>query len=434
MAGPLRVLRLPLEFNFVEHGIFSFDKALAFFDWSIPPGDPVEIDLRPCHVANFTALSLLILYAWHLEALGSEVTVIHTGAREGASDACAAWEKLGAAAFSQILTRPTENFRASNTKPLLALRTPEDSSRAIQKTADFTRQFNIDYKQLLTYVISEITTNTLEHGTRFFVSGGRTFRLPSLIQFSWYQRRNELQFLVADLGVGIKQHLEQAYPRFASHAAALSWAIKPQVSGTFGPSTGYTSSNNAGMGLYISSTILRRLRGDMHMVSGNGLLHVSPTDITATTLRYSWPGTLVHVNVQLGVDPAVRFQRFMTEIKEAARSEVLVRDKTQEEESFTISMFNYFGTYAENKSAAISYRNTHLLPAIAAGKKVVFDFADVALAPHSFLNALLADLVRHLGMEAYRRMRFLNTPTEIRETIDYILSDNTRGEKTASPS
>jgi hypothetical protein len=306
----------------------------------------------------------------------------------------------------------------------MALRDFADSKKAIQKAQDYTRSFNVEYKNLLTYVVSELISNTLEHGSRTFLREGRSLRFPSLVQFSWYAKRDELQFVVADLGVGVKQHLEKAYPRFATHAEALLHSIKPQVSGTFGPSNMYGARNNAGMGLYISSSILQRLHADMYLISGNGQLHISPTDITTTTIKSLWPGTIVHVRLALGSNPTVLFQSLMTELRENARREVLDGDKHRAAETLDVSIFNFFGKYAENKAAAIQYRDKFLLPAIEAGRSVVFDFADVELAPHSVLNALLASAVEKLGLAAYKRLRFLNVSSEIRETIDYILDAN----------
>ena len=35
----------------------------------------------------------------------------------------------------------------------------------------------------------------------------------------------------------------------------------------------------------------------MYIVSGQGLLHISPTDITSNTLRQPWPGTFVYMTI-----------------------------------------------------------------------------------------------------------------------------------------
>nr|VFJ91647.1 MAG: protein of unknown function (DUF4325) [Candidatus Kentron sp. LFY] len=53
------------------------------------------------------------------------------------------------------------------------------------------------------------------------------------------------------------------------------------------------------------------------------------------------------------------------------------------------------------------------------------DFSDVKSAPHSFLDALLAAVIRVMGMKAYKKIKIIDAATEIRETIDFILDENT---------
>jgi len=57
-------------------------------------------------------------------------------------------------------------------------------------------------------------------------------------------------------------------------------------------------------------------------------------------------------------------------------------------------------------------------------KSLLFDFADVKSAPHSFFSALLATPIKRLDMQAFKKIKIINAEPEIRETIDYILDDN----------
>lgn len=251
-------------------------------------------------------------------------------------------------------------------------------------------------------MLSELLYNTLEHGIAFFEDGGSwNKRLPSLIQYTWYVKRDEIQFIVGDVGMGIKQHLSQTYPELEDDEQALRKAIQPQVSGTFGKSDPYTNKNNAGMGLFLSTNIVRRLRADMHIVSGNAVLHVSPADITTRHLDYAWPGTFALVSIGLEKQAGFDLHSWMAEFRQAATREQETKSKAEDEDTFYLSVTNYFGPYPEDKSAAIKYRDRTLLPKIDEGKKILLDFDGVISSPHSFLNAL------------------------IRETIDFILEDNT---------
>lgn len=182
------------------------------------------------------------------------------------------------------------------------------------------------------------------------------------------------------------------------------------------------------MGLFLSTNIVRRLRADMHIISGNGLLHVSPADITTRRLEHPWPGTLALVTLRLEKNAGFDLNAMMAEFREAAAREQSAKNKAEDEGTFYLSVYNYFGTYPEDKSAAIKYRDRVLLDAIASGKRILLDFDRVESSPHSFLNALLATPIKRLGMAAYKRIKIVNAKPDIRETIDFIFEDNTSGE------
>lgn len=417
-------LKLPAYFNFKDHDAFDFDKALCFFDWELKDRS-VLIDLSTCRSANYQTLALLVLYSWKLKSNGCRVDFFLDEA-VGAAGASDVWRMMGAPGLFSVGFNENQNFRSSEFKPLIAIRNHADFKLAMEQAGEFSKEFNIEYINTLRYVISELLYNTLEHGVTFFEdSDSWNKRLPSLIQFTWYVKRDEIQFIVADVGMGVRRHLSQAYPDIEDDESALRKAIQPQVSGTFGKTDPYMSKNNAGMGLFLSSNIVRRLRANMHVVSGNAVLHVSPADTTTRRLKCSWPGTFALVSIALEKQAGFDLHSLMNEFRLAASREQEAKTRAETEGTFYLSVSNYFGSYPEDKSAAIKFRDTSLLPAISQGKKVLLDFDGVISSPHSFLNALLATPIKRLGMAAYRRIKVVNAQPDIRETIDFILEDNT---------
>src|ERR1019366_562106 len=146
----------------------------------------------------------------------------------------------------------------------------------------------------LSYLISELLYNATEHGRRTTVADNCQVVVPAIFQFGLYPQLNRLSFLFSDLGIGIKAHLEQSYPPFPTDQEAIIYALRPNVSGTFRQqSQPYGTRDNAGMGLTYSSLMLKRLKGDMYIVSHDGLAHVSPEDVTTRSLNHTWPGTFV---------------------------------------------------------------------------------------------------------------------------------------------
>lgn len=414
-------LELPKRFSFKDHNVADFETVLSFFDWNIKDV-PVKIDLRTCIVANYQAISLLVIYAWALRDNGCKVSFIESAEDTGAS---VLWKKMGARGAFPVLSSPRRQFKGHAFKPLLAVRNIDDFKKVIDTAESYTHGFNVEYASTLRYVLSELLYNTIEHGCRYGGENLGNGRIPSLCQFTWYKKHNEIHFIIADNGMGVKRHIEQTYPGQESHAEAIKLALKSQRSGTFGIKNPYTEKDNAGMGLYISSNIIRRMNAEMYVVSGDGVVHISPRDITGKTIVSSWPGAFVLVTIKLENNPTFLLTKLMQEFRSEALIEQNKAQQVEDSERVYISVENYFGRYAEDKSAAIKFRDERLMPALVENKNILVDFDYVISAPHSFLSALLATPIKTLGMRAYKKFKFLNTKPEIRETIDFILEDNT---------
>jgi len=411
-------IALPKRFSFKEHDLYDFNRLLGFFSWDVHD-TPVHIDLTTCHTANYQALSLLVIYAWRLKSQGCRVTFIENDKETGASSM---WRTMGARGLFAVVNNRGQQFKGNPLKPLFAVREIDDFKTVIESAESYTKGFNVEYESTLRYVLGELLYNTMEHGVCYM---GQGYRIPSLVQFTWYKQRNEIQFIIADLGVGIKSHIEQAFPGQDSDEEAIMLSLRPKIPGTFGRNDPYKNKNNAGMGLYISSNIIRRLNADMHIVSMNGLVHISPRDITQRKIDNAWPGTLVLVSIQLKANTSFLLQKILQEFRESAENEQKRGDDKEEDARLYLHVYNFFGRYAEDKEAAIRFRDKRIFPALEEGKKIVIDFDGVISSPHSFLSALLASPIKSLGMAAYKNIKILNATPDVRETIDFILDDNT---------
>lgn len=415
-------LRVPAGFSFKRAGTKHFGPVVDFFDWSLKDC-PVEIDFTGCSSANYQALALLVPYCWHLKQ--ERCTISFKFNKNEEQSASYMWSMMGGHGLFGVATDTSLNFTSSDVKPLIAVRNPTDLKMALDRAVAYVARFGTEYQRTLRYVLAELLYNASEHGRRDFLWRGRRFTTPSILQFSWYEHENEIGLLVADVGVGVRAHLAQAYPAIGSGEEALRLAVQPEVSGTFGRHDPYTDRNNAGMGLYLSSNIVRRLRADMHIVSDDAVLHISPNDLTSNTLSSRWHGTFVLISMRLDQSYQFAYDQMMQEFREQARSEVSTRRHEESEKRHYLHVYNFFGKHAEDKSAAISYRNKHLLSAVDSEQVILLDFDGVETSTHSFLNALLASPIRRMGMAAYKRIKVTRALPDIRETIDYILDDNT---------
>lgn len=415
------VITLPPVFAFKPQGQYDFDSVLSVFDWNLR-GVPVTIDISKCGRANYQALSLIVLYAWKLKANDCRVSFRF---QDNRLDATKMWKLIGGSEAISVLLHEHQNFASDKFKPLVAVRATPDFKRTILMIETFTKGFDVEYMNTLRQVLSELLYNTMEHGSSYFHYFNQNIRLPSVCQFTWYETKDEINFIVADTGMGIKSHLSLTYPGIPDDASALRMAIRAKVSGTFARNDPYQAKNNAGMGLYISTNIIRRLDADMYLLSGNAVMHISPRDITVHDLKSRWPGTIALITVKLEKTAKFELHQMMQEFRDAAGAEQVRADEAEAADRFYVNAANFFGQHADVKDEAVNFRDRHLIPAIDAGKTVVLDFDNVKSSPHSFLSALIATPIRRLGMSAFKKIKVINATPEIRETIDFILDENT---------
>jgi hypothetical protein len=394
---------------------------LKHFDWSFG-ACPVVLDLTSCESANFQAIALLIQYGWWLASKGCDVTFKYGTAATGPTKMLM---KMGATRWREILTDDGRDFDTRPGGKTFALRRRSDVQNTINYARTAINAYNFGFPDYLSYIVSELLYNATEHGRRDMIIDGGRVLAPAIFQFGYYSALNRLSFIFSDIGPGIKAHLEQSYPEFPNHQEAIVHALRPNVSGTFRrQSEPYASKDNAGLGLTYSSLMLKRLKGDMYIVSHDGVVHVSPEDITSRKLLHSWQGTFVLINFNLAHTPNIALEDLMAQIRMRAEVETSEAAVRAEERIYLVRVFNYFGRYAEDKDAAIKFRDQRLIPAIKQGKKLLLDFAEVETAPHSFLNAMLATPVTMLGLKAYQFVQVRNASGIIHEIIAGVLESN----------
>lgn len=392
-------LHIPESFTFGNFEAEDFDRVLSFFDWSLKNKEFV-FDFDANYDFDLCAYALIALFNDYL--INNESEIIHI--REN--------KRIIWSGITKETNWEQQNIRL---EPTLIIRNSENREKALEFGKKYLENINIEYDKTLRYVINELLYNTIEHGRN-------RHNTPSLLQFNWNKKLKELSFIVADVGIGIRKHLRQTYPNLATDSEAILLSLKPQISGTFGrPNVGYETKNNAGVGLFFSSNIAQRLNADMFIVSGNGFVHISPTEIISKELNHQWKGTFVYVKIKLGLIEDLNLQKMLSEITKS----IPKAEKITEDNNLYISVRNYFGRYAEDKDLAKKIRDEKILPAVTENKTLTLDFEEIVSAPHSLLNAMLATPIERLGLAAYKKIKIINAAPEIRETLDFIFDDNT---------
>lgn len=83
-------------------------------------------------------------------------------------------------------------------------------------------------------------------------------------------------------------------------------------------------------------------------------------------------------------------------------------------------VFNYAGSFAGDKDAAATIRDSELRPMLLTAKQAVLDFNGVELATQSFMHALLAQTVRE-DPSRLDRIAFKNCNADIQSLIEIVV-------------
>ena len=86
----------------------------------------------------------------------------------------------------------------------------------------------------------------------------------------------------------------------------------------------------------------------------------------------------------------------------------------------TVKMIDKAGEFCENKDIAREIREEVLLPALATGGAVTFDFAGVTGATQSFIHALVSEALRRYPEKAYDNIFYRNASPEVKEIISIV--------------
>lgn len=93
--------------------------------------------------------------------------------------------------------------------------------------------------------------------------------------------------------------------------------------------------------------------------------------------------------------------------------------------TYTINIHSHLGSFASNKDAAKTLRQTEILPRLANGETVVLDFTSVDGSTQSLIHALIAEPLQLYGKNALNLLQFKSAnpllKTLISLVIDYSL-------------
>ena len=86
-----------------------------------------------------------------------------------------------------------------------------------------------------------------------------------------------------------------------------------------------------------------------------------------------------------------------------------------------IKLYDYVGSFAENKDKAREIRIDKIFPALEDNKEIILDFGKIKSATQSFIHALISDLIRKKGIDVLDRIYFKNCNDTIKKIIEIVI-------------
>ena len=86
-----------------------------------------------------------------------------------------------------------------------------------------------------------------------------------------------------------------------------------------------------------------------------------------------------------------------------------------------IKLFDFVGSFAENKDIAQTLRKEKIIPSIDKKEEVILDFEKIDAATQSFIHALISDLIRNYGHDILDKISFKNCNLTIQKIIGILL-------------
>lgn len=243
----------------------------------------------------------------------------------------------------------------------------------------------------LKYILIELLRNVIQHSGD--PNGGVV--VAQRMDFGEdYSREKAIQICVADLGCGIFESLKHMHPDITDNKTALERALWPSLSGTF-PKGEAGSSQNAGMGLFFISEMVKRLAGRMLIASADNslLLQGSCEEGEANKIEFrdgGFPGTLIVVDIPKR--SVADYDALFSNIRETAIERSISKKKISfikfdsvPNNALTVKL----SIANENTAEAEDFSNKYFIPNVERGVPLCLDFSGFKIMTQSFLHAVL---------------------------------------------
>lgn len=180
-----------------------------------------------------------------------------------------------------------EDKKAKTTVPIREIQSRGEVEKFVNELLSV---INLDFedwadKGAFKYPLIELTNNAIDHGRSLAITCAQKFPI-----------QNEMEITVADCGVGFLRTIGNKFPEIKTHDLAIKKALEKGVTGSL-MEIYSTVTKNIGMGLYVVSQMIHRVKGEMFIVSGDSFY--SFKNDKSRKLKKEWQGSIVTLRFNL---------------------------------------------------------------------------------------------------------------------------------------
>ncbi len=303
---------------------------------------------------------------------------------------------------------PPSEFKGHSQVPATHFSNGEEQQRAVNRIVNAILGAipDLNRKELsaLEWSINEITDNVLNHSQS---------PIGGLVQVSTFQRtRKQVEYIVADAGVGIPNTLRTTRPELNSDAAALEQAIRE----------GVTRDKNVGQGngLYGSYQICSHSNGFFQLESGYGKLMFTDRDgLRIGTERIPYEGTLVAAQIDFSVPHLLEEALQFNGKTHQTVDYVELRYEQHGTEDLLFKVSEESLSFGSRVAGAPVRKKLLNLARMCPNQRIVIDFENVSLVSSSFADEVVGKLFAELGPLSFmQRFQFQRIDPTVRQLVD----------------
>lgn len=407
------MLRIKVPQSLEDKGLGRF---FTGWEWRQGLQPPVELDFTDCSFLAPYAVTLFAAYAlWMREVRGCHTSISFTPYSY-------AGKFLIKSGFIELLeegTYPSPPDLLDRTVKLTRIGTSSEIPKFAASVMSILQIEDEELAGAVQYSLIELLRNVVQHSVS--TKGG-------VAMAQYYPNTGIVDVCVADMGIGVKATINEAYPEIDTSLKALKLATLPHVSRTF-KAGGYTSmSDNAGLGLFFIKQIASLSGGSFFLGSKDALVDIwgdaegiqHKTYCVARAL--GWPGTFAYL--QLRKNMISEFDAILTTCRRLAAEAKkypaelaldfvdCVPDLGDLDEQVVVNV----KVFEEDVEEAARIRDEEILPSLGAGTMVVLDFEGVRFATQSFIHALMYKVIRD-GQQIGSTLSIANCSRSTREAV-----------------